>query len=119
MLCKPSERNLCTLWNPNLYPPLLINCISVLCAIAVVLPSGALDVTEEVGAAFGIPHVSQVWEEVHRSHRSHSINKTPIPEEGEFPMTENRQEKESTPLSTSGETVLSACMTMLFSARPL
>lgn len=44
--------------------------------------SGALDITEEVGAAVGIPHVSQIWEEVHRSHRSHSI-RTPIPEEEE------------------------------------
>ena len=29
---------------------------------------GALDLTEEVGAAVGIPHVSQIWEEVHRTH---------------------------------------------------
>ncbi|XP_064391554.1 mitochondrial sodium/calcium exchanger protein-like [Halichondria panicea] len=37
--------------------------------------SGALDITEEVGAAVGIPHLSQVWEEVHRSHsRSRSAS---------------------------------------------
>lgn len=30
--------------------------------------SGALDVTEEIAAAVAIPHVPQVWEEIHRSH---------------------------------------------------
>lgn len=29
---------------------------------------GALDVTEGVGAVFGIPHVPELWEEVSRSH---------------------------------------------------
>ena len=30
--------------------------------------TGALDVTEGVGAVFGIPHVPELWEEVSRSH---------------------------------------------------
>lgn len=29
---------------------------------------GALDVTEGIGAAFGIPHVPELWEEVNRAH---------------------------------------------------
>ena len=38
----------------------------------VCLSVGALDVTEGVGAAFGIPHVHELWEEVSRGHRSRS-----------------------------------------------
>ena len=38
--------------------------------------TGALDITEEVGAAVGIPHLPQIWEEVHRSHsRSRTVSK--------------------------------------------
>lgn len=52
---------------------------------------GALDITEEVGAAVGIPHVAKIWEEVHRSHQlnrhltrpSRSHTQTPIIEEPE------------------------------------
>lgn len=40
--------------------------------------AGALDITEEVGAAVGIPHVGQIWQEVHRSH---TRSRTPIIEE--------------------------------------
>lgn len=31
--------------------------------------SGALDVSEGVVVAVGFPHVSQIWEEVHRGHQ--------------------------------------------------
>ena len=43
--------------------------------------AGALDVTEEVGVALGIPHVAQIWDEVHRSHsksRSRSRSRSAI-----------------------------------------
>ena len=34
----------------------------------IIIILGALDVTEGVGAAFGIPHVPELWEEVSRGH---------------------------------------------------
>ena len=45
---------------------------SHLVEVTVVFCAGALDVTEGVGAAFGIPHVPELWEEVNRGHRSRS-----------------------------------------------
>ena len=33
--------------------------------------TGALDLTEEIGAAIGIPHVPEIWEEIQRSHSRH------------------------------------------------
>ena len=49
---------------------------------------GALDVTEGVGAAFGIPNVPELWEEMNRPHSrsrasrspSRSISRSALPE---------------------------------------
>ncbi len=42
--------------------------VKALCVYVCMCCIGALDVTEGVGAAFGIPHVPELWEEVSRTH---------------------------------------------------
>lgn len=55
---------------------------------------GALDITEEVGAAIGIPHVAKIWEEVHRSHQSNRRVTRPSRSPTQTPIIEEPEEEE-------------------------
>lgn len=43
--------------------------------------SGALDISEEVVVAVGLPHVSEIWEEIHRVHHH---KKSPLVHSSEY-----------------------------------
>ena len=47
-------------------------CVWVSGCLGVWVYAGALDVSEEVVAAVGIPHVPQIWEEIHKVHHRKS-----------------------------------------------
>ena len=55
---------------------------------------GALDITEEVGAAVGIPHVAKIWEEVHRSHQLNRRVTRPSRSQTQTPIIEEPEEEE-------------------------
>ena len=81
--------------------PLIIGFGGLIC-----LPSngstGALDVTEGIGAAFGIPHVPELWEEVSRTHsrsrtssRARSRSRSAIAEVVSLGFLHNRVQTEN------------------------